>query len=560
MARRLGEMLLAEGLITEAQLKQALTAQKKHGGKLGSHLVAMNYLTEDQLLTGISRQLGIARIDLGSVSIDQSTLNLISSDMAYKYKVIPIGREGKKGLTVAMSDPTDMIAIDDIRFRTGFDIHTLVASETAIDQALMQYYPTSDALGKLPVTTGGNVEVIVQDPLSDTSAGGHAPDDPPAATLLNSVILDAILKGASAIHIEPFERKIRIRFRIDGVLHEEASPPIRMRTEIQSRLENLFKFDRAARRQPKISQISATINDHPVRMMAQIYPTLYGDKILIKIWNQNDLSLDISQLGLQRKAFSDLSKAISGHYGLIVFAGPHKTEKMRTYYSILNTANTEHQNVVSIEDPIEYYMEGVNQVEVNIKGALSLPTALQFLQDEDLDVIGISDLSDTAILGIATHLATRCRVYGLVGSHGTEDALTQLMNREIDIRLLAETLKCVVTQASVRKICEHCKTPTEIEEDRFVRFGIDPQKLAGRTYYVGKGCDRCYHTGYRWRQPVFEVMPVSPRIADMMIQGAPSHEIRMEAIKEGMRPIKEDALLKFARGITTLDEIAKAFS
>ncbi len=558
MARRLGEMLIKEGLITENQLHKGLAAQKKHGGKLGNCLVSLGYLSEDQLLTGISRQLGVARIDLTGFDVESDIIKLISPETAYKYKVIPIAREGKKGLTVAMSDPTNMFAIDDIQFRTGFNVTTLVASEKSLEKALSRYYPSPEAISKLSVTTETDIQVVVLDPLAEVQS--QSSDDPPAISFLNSILLDAVQKGARSLHIEPYEQKLRVRVRIDGVLHEQVHPPIRMRNAILSQIESIFSFDRAGRHRPQSGYVTVKIDEHQVRMMAQTYPTFFGEKIVIKLWDQSGLNLEISQLGLQQKAFNDLSKAINGHYGMILFAGPRKNEKMMTYYSILNAANTTRKNVISIEDPIEYNLDGINQVEVAAKGNWTYASALQFLMEGDADIIGLSDVSDSKVFKMANRLATYRRVYGLIGSRGTVDALTQLLNEQIDTKLMAETLKCVVTQTSMRKICEHCKTPTEIKEEKFARFGLDSQKLAGRTYYIGKGCDNCFGTGYRFCQPIFEIMSISPALAEMIARRAPSNDIRTEAIKEGMRPIKEDALLKFVRGITTLDEVAKEFT
>src|SRR5688572_972566 len=565
MVRRLGDLLVAEGLITEAQLRQALGDQKGKADKLGSVLVRQGAITEEQLIGFLSRQYGIPSITLGNLDIDAETLRLVPAHIAKKYEVLPVKRIGST-LTLAMADPTNVFALDDVAFMTNLQILPVVAPQAAIRRALDKHYEAaqpasmSDMMSEI-TGDGAGVEVVEEE-----KQGGHvdvfelkeSADEAPVVKLVNMVLADAIRKGASDSHWEPYEKTFRVRFRIDGVLHEMLSPPKRLEPAIISRLKIMSNLDISERRLPQDGRIKLRFGAREIDFRVSILPTIFGEKAVLRILDKDALKLDLTQLGFDAWSMDKLNAAIHQPYGMVLITGPTGSGKTTTLYSAIHTINSPEHNIMTAEDPVEYNLKGVNQVQVNEGVGRTFAATLRSFLRQDPDVILVGETRDLETAQISIRAAlTGHLVFTTLHTNDCPSTVARLFDMGIQPFLLSSSLLLILAQRLGRKICKDCKQPYDAKEDDLIPYGHVPTGRGKVQFFKGKGCQTCNFTGMKGRVAIYEVMPISEPVRDMILKNASTAELRETARKEGMKTLREAGLYKVLEGTTTVEEVLR---
>jgi type IV pilus assembly protein PilB len=566
MVRRLGDLLVAEGLITAEQLRQALADQKGKADKLGSVLVRQGSLSEEQLIGFLSRQYGIPSITLINLDVDPDTLRLVPAHIAKKYDVLPVKRIGGT-LTLAMSDPTNVFALDDIAFMTNLQILPVVAPQAAIRKALDRAYeavpPVSSMTDMMSEITGdaSNVEVV-----EDEQAGAQvdvfelkeSADEAPVVKLVNMVLVDAIRKGASDLHWEPYEKTFRIRFRIDGVLHEMLSPPKRLEPAILSRLKIMSNLDISERRLPQDGRIKLRYGAREIDFRVSILPTIFGEKAVLRILDKEALQLDMTKLGFDPWSFEKFGHAIHQPYGMVLITGPTGSGKTTTLYSAISTINAPEHNIMTAEDPVEYNLKGVNQVQVNEGIGRTFAAVLRSFLRQDPDVILVGETRDLETAQISIRAAlTGHLVFTTLHTNDCPSTVARLVDMGVQPFLLSSALLLVLAQRLGRRICKDCKEPVEAHEDDLVPYGYVPQGAGRVTLYQGRGCPACNFTGMKGRVAIYEVMPVTEALRHLILKDASTADIREAAEQEGMKTLRQAGLAKVLDGTTTTQEILR---
>ena len=529
MVRRLGDLLVAEGLVKEEQLRQALSEQKGKTDKLGSILVRLGFISEEQLIGFLSRQYGIPSITLTNLDIDGETLRLVPVHIAKKYEVLPVKRIGGT-LTLAMSDPTNVFALDDVAFMTNLQILPVVAPQAAIRKAIERTYEeTTNAPSMTDMMTeitgdGGNVEVV-----DDEQAGAQvdvfelkeSADEAPVVKLVNMVLVDAIRKGASDLHWEPYEKVFRVRFRIDGVLHEMLSPPKRLEPAIISRLKIMSNLDISERRLPQDGRIELRYGAREIDFRVSILPTIFGEKAVLRILDKESLQLDLTRARLRSWSYEKFNHAIHQPYGMVLITGPTGSGKTTSLYSAIATINSPEHNIMTAEDPVEYNLKGVNQVQVNDGVGRTFAAVLRCFLRQDPDVILVGETRDLETAQISIRAAlTGHLVFSTLHTNDCPSTLARLLDMGIPPFLLSSALLLILAQRLGRKICKDCKEPYEANEENLVPYGHVSQGLGTVNFYKGKGCQTCNFTGMKGRVAIYEVMPVTEELRDLMLRNA----------------------------------------
>src|SRR5438132_2823928 len=563
VSRRLGDLLVAEGLINQDQLQRALLAQKGTAEKLGSLLVRLNLVDEDKLVGVLCKQYGIPAVPLSQLDIDPDVLKLIPAQMARKYEIVPVERKGNV-LTLAMADPTNVFALDDVTFLTNLQVQPSVAPQGAIRKAIERNYDVQmSAIGEvLSELEGevGDVEVLDEDEAAkvDIFELKESADEAPIVKLVNMVLVDAIRRGASDIHLEPYEKVFRVRFRVDGVLHEIMTPPKRLEPALISRVKIMANLDIAERRLPQDGRIKLRYNTHEIDFRVSTLPTIYGEKTVMRLLDKESLQLDLTKLGFDPDALEHFEKAIHSPYGMILITGPTGSGKTTTLYSAVHTVNSPDVNIMTAEDPVEYNLKGVNQVQINDEIGRTFAAALRSFLRQDPDIILIGETRDleTAQIGVRAAL-TGHLVLTTLHTNDCPSTIARLLDMGIPPFLVSSSLLLIVAQRLARRVCKDCREPYEADEDSLVPYGHLPQGLGSCTFYRGKGCATCNFTGMRSRVAIYEVMPVSPEIRDLILRNAPSSQIREAAESQGMRTLRQAGLLKVIDGTTTVEEVLR---
>lgn len=559
MAQRLGEMLILAGVITEEQLNQALAEQKRSGGRLGSVLIKLEFASEEQITEYLGKQYGVPSVNLGEHEVDRSVLRLIPATVAEKYEVVPLSREGKI-INVVMANPANLFAIEDIKFTTGFEVRPMVAAEHAIKRAIEHYYHHQAVLDRvmseMEKTEGVEVlgdkeEVEVGDLAAQVQSG-------PVVQLVNKILVDAVDKQVSDIHVEPYEKDLRIRFRIDGILHEVMKPPHNLRKAIISRVKIMAKLKIAEKRLPQDGRISVRIRGRPIDFRVSTVPTMYGEKVSLRVLDRSVMAFDLGILGFDEHSLLGYNRAIKNPYGIVLVTGPTGCGKTTTLYATLSKINSPEVNIITAEDPIEYSLLGVNQVQMREQVGLTFASALRSYLRQDPNIIMVGEIRDheTAEIAIRASL-TGHLVLSTVHTNSAPATVTRLINMGVEPFLIASTLTLVESQRLVKKICSHCKEPHDVAPEYLKGLGIDPADLDGATIYKGKGCSYCHNTGYRGRTGIFEVMPVTGKLKELILDRAPTDDLSEEAERGGMVPLRKAALLKLKNGIVDLDEVIR---
>jgi len=554
-------MLVKGGLVTMDQIEQALAAQKQNGGRLGSNLVKLGFVKEEQITHFLGQQFRIATVNLSTNTVEPNVIKLISAEVAQKYQVIPLSKIGRV-LTLAMANPADFLAIEDIKFLTGCEVQPVVAAETSVSKALERFYGVSDSsLAKIiDEMKGEDIEVLESEKAQEEGAAAAAAEveDAPVISLVNGLISDAVKKGASDIHIEPYRNLLRVRFRIDGVLQEIASPPARYANAVVSRLKIMASLKIDERRVPQDGAIRVKVADRQVDLRVSTLPTIHGEKVVMRIQEGSAVALSLPSLGFGEKALQDFTAAISKPNGIVLVTGPTGSGKTNTLYAALGMLNSPKVNIVTAEDPVERDLSGVNQVHVREDIGYTFAAALRAFLRQDPNIILVGEMRDKETADIAIKSAlTGHLVLSTVHTNNAASTPTRLVDMGVEPFLVASPLNLILAQRLVRKICPQCKEPYKPTPEVALRVGLTSADLEGVALYHGKGCLDCNRSGYRGRIGIFEVMVIDPRIRQLIISRAPDSEIEAYAISQGMLTLRVDAVQKLKQGITTVEEVLR---
>lgn len=611
MSAKLGEILVRENLINPQQLREALEYQRHSGGRLGSNLVKLGFISDDVITAVLSRQYGVPSINLELFQIDDETINLISQEVALKYSVLPISKVGAT-LTMAMADPTNVFAMDDIKFMTGLNVEPVIASEASIQASIGKYYSSSksievvgvglsdsfERIGAKPVAKNGNgngngnnakleaklehsdlnvsldrfefnnadageeFEVVEENEEIDLATLAKASEDAPVVRLVNVLLVDSLRRGASDIHIEPYEKDFRIRFRIDGVLYDVMHPPMRMRDALLSRMKIMAKLDISEKRLPQDGRIKIKVKiDNRSRELdfrVSTLPTLFGEKIVLRLLDKEKLMLDMTKLGFEQQSLEIFQRNISKPYGMVLVTGPTGSGKTNTLYSALQTLNTPETNIMTAEDPVEFNLPGINQVQMKEQIGLNFAAALRSFLRQDPNIVLVGEIRDFETAEIAIKAAlTGHLVLSTLHTNDAPSTISRMVNMGIEPFLVATSVNIIQAQRLIRRICKDCKEEAQIPVEALIETGFSPEEAETVKVYKGRGCPTCNGTGYKGRVGLYEVMEITDELRELIIIGASAIELRKKAIELGMITLRESGLYKLREGITTIEEVVK---
>jgi type IV pilus assembly protein PilB len=579
VAVRLGDLLLKEKRITPEQLQAALAQQRQKGGKLGFTLVSMGFVKEAEITALLSKQFGVPSIAISQFEIDSTVIKLIPAETAQKYQIIPLSRSGAT-LTIAMTDPTNVFAMDDIKFMTGYNVEPVVASETEVDDALQRYYAkepvavaiasgpsaleaASQALENMPLLEDtADVEVLNEFEEISVEALAKQGEEAPVIKLVNVILMSAIQKGASDIHIEPYEKELRVRYRIDGILYNIMAPPMKFRDAITSRIKIMAKLDIAEKRLPQDGRIKIRFQDNgqnrDIDFRVSCLPTLFGEKIVMRLLDKNKLMLDMTKLGFEVQSLAKFEVAIQKPWGMVLVTGPTGSGKTNTLYSSISRINTSETNIMTAEDPVEFNLAGINQVQVRENIGLNFAAALRSFLRQDPNTILVGEIRDFETAEIAVKAAlTGHLVLSTLHTNDAPSTVNRLMNMGIEPFLVASSLNLVCAQRLVRRVCNQCAVEQPMPPEALVQAGFSAEDGKTVVPRKGKGCERCNNTGYKGRVGLYEVMEITEELRELILVGASSLELRRKAIEEGMITLRGSGLLKVKQGMTTVEEVVR---
>jgi type IV pilus assembly protein PilB len=580
MAVRIGELLLKEKRITPEQLQEALNYQRQNGGKLGFNLVKLGFVGDDDITSLLSKQYGVPSIALARFEIDPAVIKLVPADTAQKYQIVPLSRAGAT-LTIAMTDPTNVFAMDDIKFMTGYNVEPVVASETAVVEAIQKYYghkalavagpaggpsaleAASRALEEMPIA-GDAEDVQVLEEIEEISADLLAKqgEEAPIVKLVNVILMSAIQKGASDIHIEPYEKELRVRYRMDGILYTVMQPPMKYRDAITSRVKIMSKLDIAEKRLPQDGRIKIRFQDDGVPkdidFRVSVLPTLFGEKIVMRLLDKDKLMLDMTKLGFEPESLVKLQAQIEKPWGMVLVTGPTGSGKTNTLYSSISRINTPETNIMTAEDPVEFNLMGVNQVQVRDSIGLNFAAALRSFLRQDPNIILVGEIRDFETAEIAVKAAlTGHLVLSTLHTNDAPSTVNRLMNMGIEPFLVASSLNLVCAQRLVRRICKHCSEPHPTPPAALRQAGFSAEEAHVVVPNRGRGCEKCNSTGYKGRVGLYEVMEITEELRELILVGASSLELRRKAVDEGMLTLRSSGLRKVKDGVTTIDDVVR---
>lgn len=564
---RFGESLIKAGKIDEQQLQEALTLQQEDGGRLGTNLVKIGALDEKELMAHLGKHFGVPVVDLGSMEIDDAVIKIVPADIARKYTILPVSKAGAT-VTLAMIDPTNVFAMDDVKFMTGYRVEPVVASEPTLRAAIDQYYGSTHAIElrkvmeDLTEDQDTDLEVLEEEEDLDLASLEEESETAPVVKLCNIILTDAIKRGASDIHIEPYEKEYRVRYRIDGVLYEMMRPPLKLKEAITSRIKIMAKLDIAEKRLPqdgriKIkTRISGRIKDLDYRV--SVLPTIFGEKIVMRLLDKDQLMLDMTKLGFETESLRKFDHAINQPYGMVLVTGPTGSGKTNTLYSALSAINTPEVNIMTAEDPVEFNLQGINQVQMKESIGLNFATALRSFLRQDPNIVLVGEIRDFETAEVAIKAAlTGHLVMSTLHTNDAPSSINRLMNMGIEPFLVATSVHLIVAQRLVRRICTYCKEPMDVPASALEELGFKPNEVQSLSLFKGRGCERCSNTGYKGRVGLYEVLAVGDNIRDMILAGASSSELRIQAIDNGMLTLRQSGLQKIRDGMTTIEEVVR---
>ncbi len=561
-ASRLGELLVRNNLITKEQLLGALDEQKNSGGqqRLGSILIKNGLIGETELTTFLSKQYGVPSVNLSEFEVDPAIIKLIPADVAQKYQIVPVNRAGAT-IIIAMSDPSNIFAIDDIKFMTGYNVEVVVASDASIKAAIDRHYDQSASLADVmgDLSDMEDVEVIDDNDEVDVSSLERATEDAPVVKLVNLILTDAIKKKASDIHIEPYERTFRVRYRIDGVLHEVMKPPLKLKNAITSRLKIMAELDIAERRLPQDGRIKIKLGggtdmDYRVSCL----PTLFGEKIVMRLLDKSNLQLDMTKLGYEPGALAHFKEAIHRPFGMVLVTGPTGSGKTVSLYSALSELNKTTENISTAEDPVEFNFAGINQVQMHEDIGLNFAAALRSFLRQDPDIIMIGEIRDFETAEIAVKAAlTGHMVLSTLHTNDAPATINRLLNMGIEPFLVGSAVNLITAQRLARRVCSECKEPEDIPIQALIEAGVSAAEAPSFVCYKGKGCQKCNNTGYKGRVGFYQVMPMLEELKELILNGANTAEIKRESMRLGIKTMRQSGMTKLKEGVTSFEEVLR---
>ncbi len=626
MSSKLGEILVRENLISSQQLRETLEYQRTNGGRLGSNLVNLGIISDDVITAVLSRQYGVPSINLELFQIEAETIRLISQEVALKYSVLPISKVGAT-LTLAMADPTNVFAMDDIKFMTGLNVEPVIASEASLVIAISKYYSTSNQIDifelagangiekfeaitakngngkngggkngsgkngsngngssggsgvvddrlvqsdltvsldrfKFDPNEDGEFELLEDNDEIDLAELAKASEDAPVVRLVNVLLVDSLRRGASDIHVEPYEKDFRIRFRIDGVLYDVMHPPLKMRDALISRLKIMSKLDISEKRLPQDGRIKIKVKiDNRSRELdfrVSTLPTLFGEKVVLRLLDKDKLMLDMTKLGFEQESLEIFQRNISKPYGMVLVTGPTGSGKTNTLYSALQALNTSETNIMTAEDPVEFNLPGINQVQMKEQIGLNFAAALRSFLRQDPNIILVGEIRDFETAEIAIKAAlTGHLVLSTLHTNDAPSTISRMVNMGIEPFLVATSVNIIQAQRLIRKICTDCKEEVKLPVEAFTEIGFSAEEAPTLKAYKGKGCEICNNTGYKGRIGLYEVMEITDELRELIIIGASAIELRKKAMDLGMITLRGSGLHKLREGMTTIEEVVK---
>ena len=564
---RIGELLVKAGKITQDQLQDSLTAQQKEGGRLGTHLVKLGFIEDEDLVEFLSQRYGVPAINLNEVEVDEGIIKIIPPDVARKYTIIPVSKAGAK-LTIAMVDPTNVFAMDDIKFMTGYNVEPVVASDSSLRKAIDNYYGSTHSIELKKVMEDladpdeSDLEVLDDEEELDLENIQQQSEEAPVVRLVNIILTDAIKRSASDIHIEPYEKEYRVRYRIDGILYEVMRPPLKLREAITSRVKIMARLDIAEKRLPQDGRIkiktrfAGRVKDLDYRV--SVLPTIFGEKVVLRLLDKDNLMLDMTKLGFEIESLRHFEQAIFRPYGMVLVTGPTGSGKTQTLYSAISRINSPETNIMTAEDPVEFNLVGINQVQMKEQIGLNFATSLRSFLRQDPDIILVGEVRDFETAEVAVKAAlTGHLVLSTLHTNDAPSSINRLMNMGIEPFLVASSVHLIVAQRLVRRICNNCKEPLEIPPQALENIGFDKAEIATLKLFKGKGCERCTGTGYRGRLGLFEVMPIDEQMRELILSGASASELRIKAEENGMISLRLSGMQKIRDGATTIEEVMR---
>jgi len=596
MPTRLGQLLITSNIITEGQLKDALDLQKREGGRIGKNLVKLGYVTEEKLVVFLSRQYNVPAIDLSDYKIDPSLLKLIPGDMARKYLIVPVARVGAT-LTIAMVDPSNVFAIDDVKFRTGYNVEVVVSSESTILNAISTHFIGESLIASKGLATEvleaknyelPNLEEGIEESSGSIDEGFGDMDKldevvdkaldnievleekgdteivrdvaPPIVKLVNGMLINAIRAGASDIHIEPYENSVRVRQRIDGLMYVVMNLPVKIKAAVSSRLKIMARLDIAEKRLPQDGRIKLRLGKKgEIDFRVSTVPCLFGERVVLRILDKSNLQIDLTKLGFEEGALQDFMDALNKPYGMLLVTGPTGSGKTTTLYSALNYLNKVGINISTAEDPVEYNFQGINQVQVKEDIGLTFASALRSFLRQDPDVIMVGEIRDFETAEIAVKAAlTGHLVLSTLHTNDAPGSISRLLNMGVEPFLVSASVILIASQRLVRKVCTSCKEEEDIPAAALVKIGFSEEDAKAIKCYRGKGCPTCNGSGYKGRIALYEVMPLKDEIKELVLEGASADEIKRTAVKLGMKTLRISGLNKIKEGITSVEEVMRA--
>ncbi|MGE4609077.1 MAG: type IV-A pilus assembly ATPase PilB [Myxococcota bacterium] len=560
MNEQIGELLVKENLLTAEQLREARDEARCRGGRIGAQITQLGYLNENELTDFVAKQYGVPSIDLAEFEIDEAVIRLIPEDVATKHTVIPVNRAGST-LILATADPSNIFALDDIKFLTGYNIQPVVAAEDAIRRAIDTHYDQTtsleDVMGDFD---DSDIDLIHDEEETDVGELAKASEDAPVIKLVNLVLTDAVKKGASDIHVEPYEKTFRVRYRIDGVLYEVMNPPTKLRNAILSRIKIMSELDIAERRLPQDGRIKLKLGrGREMDFRVSVLPTLFGEKIVLRLLDKSNLQLDMTKLGFEQSQLDIFQDCIHQPYGMVLVTGPTGSGKTTTLYSALSELNMTTENLSTAEDPVEFNLSGINQVQMHEDIGLNFASALRAFLRQDPDIIMVGEIRDFETAEIAVKAAlTGHMVLSTLHTNDAPSTINRLLNMGIEPFLVASSVNCIVAQRLARCVCEECKeSDDEAGIDALIEAGMDEEAAKKVVPVKGRGCRNCSDTGFKGRLAVYEVMPIQEELKEFILNGASSLEIKREAMRLGMQTLRQSALKKLEEGTTTLSEVLR---
>src|SRR6266536_593511 len=611
MPVKLGELLLKENMVTPQQLQEALSHQKMNGGKLGKAFVSLGYVRDEEITSLLSRQYGVPSINLDHFEVDPAIIKIIPSETSRKYQILPLSRSGAT-LTIAMADPTNVFAMDDIKFMTGYNVEPVVASETSLEDAIEKYYGSTRSMqlqqeggggggqsmgsAGLKLGTAGSLKDVMDGPtlsfddmasvgLSEVDIDSIADEEAdvetvkteddeidlgelaksseaaPVNKLSNVLLIDVLKRGASASSIEPYEKEFRVRFRNDGILYNVMALPLKLRDPLTSRLKIMAKLDISEKRLPQDGRIKIRLKiedrSRDMDFRVSCLPTLWGEKVVLRLLDKTKLMLDMTKLGFEPHSLERFKKAIAKPYGIVLVTGPTGSGKTNTLYSAIASLNKPDTNIMTAEDPVEFQLPGINQVQIKDQIGLNFAAVLRSFLRQDPNIILVGEIRDYETAEIAVKAAlTGHLVLSTLHTNDAPSTISRLVNMGIEPFLVGTAVNLIQAQRLIRRVCNNCKHEvTDMPSKTLIEIGVAPEEIGGFKLYKGKGCGTCNGTGYKGRVGLYEVMEISEGIRDLVMVGATSVELKRKALEEGMLTLRLSGIEKMKGGISTIEEV-----